>query len=91
MAAISPIINSAFLITSGDASNAPIVSPQLNDKNYNSWSRAMLVEIGARNEFGFLDGSIKCPISTDPNFSYRYCYNLMVSLWICASVSLEIA
>ncbi|KAB1200007.1 hypothetical protein CJ030_MR0G008651 [Morella rubra] len=83
--------DSAYIITLGDTSNAPIVSPPLNGKNYYSWSRAMLMAIGARNKFGFLDGSIPQPASSDPNFSNWYRCNLMVSSWICASVSPEIA
>lgn len=47
--------------------------------------------IGARNKFGFLDESIKQPASSDPNFSIWYRCNLMVSSWICASISPEIA
>lgn len=87
----SPIIDSAFTITPGDTSNTPIVSPQLNDKNYYSWSRAMLLAIGAWNKFDFLDGSIKRPAPTYSNFSNWYRCNLMVSSWICVSISPEIA
>lgn len=80
-----PILDSAYTIASGDISNAPIVSPPLNDKHYYSWSRAMLMAIGARNKFGFLNGSIPALAPTDSNFNAWYRCNLMVSSWICAS------
>lgn len=63
------VVNRAYRITLGDTSHAPIVSLPRNRKNYYSWSRMLLMVIGARNKFSFLDGSITRPASIDSNFS----------------------
>lgn len=84
-------IDSAYTFTTGDTSNASIIYPPFNSKNYYSWSCTMLMAIGAHNKFGFLDGSITKPVPIDPNFSVWYRCNLMVSPWICVFVSPKIA
>lgn len=51
----------------------------------------MLIAIGSRNKIGFIDGNIQHLCSTDLNYNALFRYNLMVSSWICASVSPKIA
>lgn len=38
-----------------------LVSQPLTEDNYNTWSRAMIMELSAKNKIGFIDGSIKQP------------------------------
>lgn len=43
---------------------AILVTQQLNEENYPTWSRAMIMALSAKNKEGFIDGTIKRPRGT---------------------------
>ncbi|KAJ0103022.1 hypothetical protein Patl1_04109 [Pistacia atlantica] len=44
-----------------DSPGQVLVSQQLTDENYTSWSCAMLIALSVKNKLGFVDGSISEP------------------------------
>ncbi|KAJ1438236.1 Retrotransposon gag domain [Sesbania bispinosa] len=70
-----------------DGPGLMLVSQPLNDTNYNTWTRAMLV----KNKTGFIDGSIPKPDGSDPALlnAWTRNNNLFIS-WIYNSISKEI-
>ena len=54
----------------------------VSQKNYASWSHAMVIALSMKNMIGFIDGSIPCPDDTDLN---------LLSSWILNSVSKDIS
>ena len=87
-------IESPYYLSNGDHLGLFLVSHHLNDSNYSTWSRVMLMALmakNAKNKMGFVNGSISCPDSGDLLFdSWIHCNNMVIS-WILNSVTKEIA
>ena len=56
---------SPYDITSLDNPGLSIIQVQLNDDNYDEWSRSFRTALRARKKFGFIDGTIKQPEEKD--------------------------
>ncbi|KAH9679435.1 retrotran gag 3 domain-containing protein [Citrus sinensis] len=69
-----------------------LVSQPLTEDNYNTWSRAMIMALSAKNKIGFIDGSIKHPgdASAAESQHWNRC-NDMVKSWLLNSISKEIS
>lgn len=44
-----------------DSYGLQLVSQQLTGDNYNSWKRAMVMTLIAKNKLGFMDGAVVAP------------------------------
>ncbi|CAN1773778.1 hypothetical protein LINPERHAP1_LOCUS12653 [Linum perenne] len=64
-----------------------IVPIKFDGKNYFIWNIAMSTALKLRRKMGFVDGSIKEPANTDPNYkAWKRC-NATVSLWLINSLA----
>ena len=68
-----------------------LVSKVLQGDNYNTWSRAMIISLSAKDKIGFITGSIKPPSSTYDSFpSWQQCNDVVIS-WLLNSIHPDIA
>ncbi|XP_004515732.1 uncharacterized protein [Cicer arietinum] len=80
-----------FFMHPSDNPGLTLVSPPLNNTNFHSWSRAMLVSLRSKNKTGFVLGTISRPKDTDRlSMAWDRC-NTMVMSWITNSLELDIA
>ncbi|KAI9196047.1 hypothetical protein LWI28_020507 [Acer negundo] len=80
-----------FYLSNSDHSCLNLVSTQLVGNNYNSWSRAMIMALVAKNKFCFVDGTISRRSVNDSLYVLWSRCNSMVMSWILHVVSKEIA
>ncbi|XP_016168973.1 uncharacterized protein LOC107611576 [Arachis ipaensis] len=68
---VSPLSDpsSVFFLHPSENLGVSIISVKLDTKNYNEWSRAMLIALKSKNKLGFVDGTLPKPSVDDPNFS----------------------
>lgn len=69
-----------------------LVTQEMNDENYHSWSRSMMMALQIKNKLGFIHGSISKPEGSKLNHlnSWRR-NNTIVIAWILNSCTKEIA
>ncbi|KAB5561469.1 hypothetical protein DKX38_006426 [Salix brachista] len=81
-----------FFLHHGDSPGAMIVSKQLNGDNYNTWKRAMMMALLAKNKLIFVDGTLPKPsnLYDSQGLAWTRCNNMVLS-WLINSVSTEIA
>ncbi|KAJ4705228.1 Retrovirus-related Pol polyprotein from transposon TNT 1-94 [Melia azedarach] len=84
-------IHNPFFLHNGDHPGLILVSHILTSPNYNTWSRAMLMALNAKNKLYFVDGSLLKPSSDDPTAGIWSRCNNMVMSWLLNIVSKEIA
>ncbi|XP_059434757.1 uncharacterized protein LOC132167750 [Corylus avellana] len=84
--------SSPFFLHHGDSPGAMIVSQQLNGENYNSWKRAMMMALSAKNKLDFVNGTLSKPsnLADSTGLAWTRCNNMVLS-WLLNSVSKEIA
>jgi hypothetical protein len=83
---------SPFYLPHGESPGTILVSQPLIGKNYNTWSRSMIIALTAKNKLAFVDGSLLQP-AVESGVEYQAwirCNNMVLS-WILNSVSKEIA
>lgn len=68
-----------------------LVTPQLNDFNYHTWSRAMRRALLSKNKLKFINGGIPIPDETDPIYDAWERCNVMVISWITRTLTPQIA
>ena len=83
--------SSSYFLHSGNHPGLTVGSHPLTRSNYNSWSRAVLTALTAKNKVSFIDGSLPHPTHDDLLFGAWNRCNSMVTSWILNSVSHEIA
>ena len=94
--AISPATemdsSNPFFLHHGDSPGTMIVSKQLNGENYNTWKRAMLMALSAKNKLSFVNGTLPKPanLHDSQGLAWTRCNNMVLS-WLLNSVSTEIA
>lgn len=83
--------NSPFYLHHSDQPGAVLVSQSLNEENYGTWSRAMIMALSAKNKEGFINGTIKGPSSTSftDGQQWKRCNDLVKS-WLLNSISHDI-
>jgi hypothetical protein len=81
-----------FFLHHGDSPGAMIVSKPLNGENYNSWKRAMMMALLAKNKLSFVNGTLPKPsnLYDSQGLAWTRCNNMVLS-WLLNSVSTEIA
>ncbi|KAG4989520.1 hypothetical protein JHK82_031844 [Glycine max] len=83
-------IYSSYYMHPSESPTTTLVSPQLDPKNYSSWSKSMLITLTAKNKVKFVNGSISKLAATRALFSaWKICNNMVVS-WLVHSVSTSI-
>lgn len=82
---------SPYFLHHGDHPGLSLVSHQLVGPNYNTWSRAMVMALTAKNKVGFVNGSILRPDPDDLLYSAWIRCNSMVISWILNAVTRDIA
>ncbi|KAK9135468.1 hypothetical protein Syun_014798 [Stephania yunnanensis] len=83
-------IESPYLLQGYDHPGMVLVSDSLTGSNYLSWSRAMMIALGAKTKIGFIDGRCIKPDSADPNLDRWIKVDYMVTSWILNSISKDI-
>jgi hypothetical protein len=80
-----------FFLHHGDSPEAMIVSKPLNGENYNSWKRAMMMALSAKNKLGFVNGTLPKPsnLYDSQGLAWTFCNNMVLS-WLLNSVSTKI-
>jgi len=87
----SLIPTNPYYLHPGENPGLVLVSNVLNDNNYISWSRNMQHALLSKNKLKFVNGSIKTPLPTDPNYeSWERC-NVMILSWIMRTLAPDIA
>jgi hypothetical protein len=81
-----------FFLHHGNSPGAMIVSKPLNGENYNSWKRAMMMALSAKNKLSFVNGTLPKPsnLYDSQGLAWTRCNNMVLS-WLLNSVSTEIA
>ncbi|XP_057475895.1 uncharacterized protein LOC130763881 [Actinidia eriantha] len=83
--------NDPFYLYHSDQSGVVLVTQLLNEENYSTWSRAMLMALSIKNKEGFINGTIQKPppTSTTKLQQWTRCNNLVKS-WLLNSISHDI-
>lgn len=71
-----------YYMHSSDNPGLSIITPHLNNSNYHSQSRYVIVALRLKNKLGFLDGSLPRPSETDRLSLAWDCCNKMVMSWL---------
>ncbi|XP_058725428.1 uncharacterized protein LOC131596703 [Vicia villosa] len=80
-----------YFMHPSDNPGISIVSPPLNNLNYHSWGRSIVVDLRSKNKLGFLDGTLPRPVDSDPlTLAWDRC-NTVVMAWVTNSVEPDIA
>ncbi|KZV54219.1 hypothetical protein F511_14632 [Dorcoceras hygrometricum] len=83
--------SSPYYLHNGDHPGLLLFFNPLVGSNYNTWRRAMIVALTAKNKLGFIDHSIDHPRPEDLLYgSWIRCNNMVIS-WILNSVTRDIA
>ncbi|XP_022142327.1 uncharacterized protein LOC111012468 [Momordica charantia] len=78
-----------YYLHHSDNTSLVLVSDLLNENNYTSWSRSMIIALTVKNKIGFVDGSISRPSGAQIN-SWKICNNVVIA-WLLNSLSKEIS
>lgn len=83
--------SSPYYIQPGENPEMALVSPQLNNSNYHTWSRGMKQALHARNKLQFINGKLPPLPESDPLYdTWERCNSLVIS-WILRSLTPSIA
>ena len=83
--------NDPLYLHHSDQPGVVLVTQLLNDENYPTWSRSMLMALNTKNKEGFVDGTLKKPLhgSSTTLQQWTRCNNLVKS-WLLNSISPDI-
>jgi hypothetical protein len=73
-----------------DHPDVVLTSQSLNEENYQTWSRAIIMALNAKNKLRFIDKTISQPITSSEDFQQWSCYNNMVKSWLLNSISTDV-
>ncbi|XP_075670230.1 uncharacterized protein LOC142640000 [Castanea sativa] len=83
--------NQFFLSASENPGNILVTQPLLGMKNYQSWSRAMVLALTAKKKIGFVNGKIgKLEIDSPLYEDWESC-NTMVLSWLINSMHVDVS
>ncbi|KAL3520693.1 hypothetical protein ACH5RR_018842 [Cinchona calisaya] len=80
-----------FVLHHSDHQGMMLVSKPLEGYNYGPYSHAMRISLSAKNKIGFVNGSIKAPMSSYPKFHIWQRCNDMVLSWILNAIHPDLA
>lgn len=83
--------NDPLYLHHSDQPGAVLVTHQLDEENYSTWSRAMTMALSAKNKEGFINGTIRKPSATSTTELQQWtrCNNLVKS-WLLNSIPKDI-
>jgi len=87
----SLIPTNPYYLHLGENPGLVLVSNVLNDNSYVSWSRNMQRALLSKNKLKFVNGNIKTPLPTDPNYETWERCNVMILSWIMRTLAPDIA
>ncbi|CAA0825271.1 Unknown protein [Striga hermonthica] len=67
-----------------------LLSVQLNESNFLSWRRVVLISLGAKNKLEFINGKLAAPSETDDDYISWKKVDYTVISWLLNSISPEI-
>ena len=70
--------------------NLKITTVPFNGQNYLKWSQAVELYVKARGKMGHLDGRVKAPSTTDPEYDKWEIENFVLMSWLINSMVPEI-
>jgi hypothetical protein len=77
---------SPYYLGPSDNPGTPLVATTLKGENHRNWARSMRTALRAKSKLGFIDGSIKKPAKTSPDFYNWEKADSMVMAWIINAV-----
>ena len=80
-----------FLCASKNPGNILVTQPLLGMKNYQSWSRAMVLALTAKKRIGFVNGKIVKPEIDSPLYEDWESCNTMVLSWLISSMHVDVS
>ena len=83
--------NPYFLSSSENPSNILVTQPLLGMKNYQSWSRAMILALTAKKKIGFVNGKITKPNLDSPLYEDWDRCNTMALSWMINSMHVDVS
>ena len=79
--------NPYFLSSNENPGNILVTQPLLGMKNYQSWSRAMVLALTAKKKMGFVNGNISKPYLDSPLYEdWESCIAMVLS-WLINSMA----
>ena len=87
----STLPNPYFLSLSENPGNILVTQPLLRMRNYQSWSRAMILAFTAKKKIGFVNGKITKPDMDSPLYEDWESYNTMVLSWMINSMHVDVS
>ena len=88
-ASVTP--NPYFLNSSENPRNILVTQPLLGVRNYQSWSRAMVLALTAKKKIGFVNGKVMKPNLDSPLYEDWECCNTMVLSWMINSMHMDVS
>ena len=82
--------NSPFYLHNEGYPGLILILQPFNGRNYNTWSRMMMMALTTKNKVGFIDGTIPRVTANNLLFNAWTCCNSMVISWLLNFVSKEI-
>ena len=83
--------NPYFLSSSENPGNILVTQPLLGIRNYQSWSRAMILALTAKKKIGFVNGKIIKPDLDSPLYEDWESCNTMVLSWMMNSMHVDVS
>ncbi|KAJ1425146.1 Gag-polypeptide of LTR copia-type [Sesbania bispinosa] len=78
--------SSPFYLSPSDNPGTPLVVVPLKGDNYHNWARSMETALRVKMKLGFVDGTIKKPLTTSPEYLAWEGKDSMVIAWIINSI-----
>ena len=83
--------NRFFLSASENPGNILVTQPLLGMRNYQSWSRAMVLALTAKKKIGFVNGKIAKPKDDSLLYEDWESCNTMVLSWLINSMHVDVS
>ena len=83
--------NPFLLSASENPGNILVTQPLLGMKNYQSWSRAMVLALTTKKKIGFVNGKIEKPEDDSPLYEDWESCNTMVLSWLINSMHFDVS
>ena len=83
--------NLYFLSSSENPGNILITQPLLGMRNYQSWSRAMVLALTTKKKIGFINGKIQKPDVDSSLYEDWESCNTMVLSWLINSMHVDVS
>ncbi|XP_019429942.1 PREDICTED: uncharacterized protein LOC109337416 [Lupinus angustifolius] len=80
-----------YYLHPGEIPGCILVTKPLEGRNYHSWSKSMRRALLSKNKYKFVDGYIRIPKTSDPEYDTWERCNTMVASWITRTLNPQIA